>query len=159
MQTAWIAEYKADTLYQYRSQKEMADKALAHCDERAFFASLRADGDEHTNSIAILVKHIGGNLRSRWTDFLTSDGEKPDRQREREFVEEQADSREAIMQRWEAGWQVALTTLEALSEQDFATTVHVRGEPLSVIQAIQRNLLHTTHHVGQIDLMATVLKP
>lgn len=158
MQSSWIAEYKADALYQYRSQKEMADNALTHCDDRAFFARLRADGDEHTNSIAILVKHIGGNLRSRWTDFLTSDGEKPDRQREREFVEEQADSREAIMQRWEAGWQVALATLDALSEQDFATTVYVRGEPLSVIQAIQRNLLHTTHHVGQIDLMATVLK-
>ena len=159
MQPSWIAEYKADTIYQYRSQKEMADNALAHCDDRAFFARLRADGDEHTNSIAILVKHIGGNLRSRWTDFLTSDGEKPDRQREREFVDEQADSREAIMQRWEAGWKVALATLESLNEQDFATMVSIRGESLSVIQAIQRNLLHTAHHVGQIDLMATVLKP
>ena len=159
MQTTWIAEYKADALYQYRSQKEMADNALAQCDDRAFFARLRADGDEHTNSIAILVKHIGGNLRSRWMDFLTSDGEKPDRQREREFVDEQEDSREAIMQRWEAGWQVALTTLESLNEQDFATTVFIRGEALSVIQAIQRNLLHTAHHVGQIDLMATALKP
>lgn len=84
MTQSFIAEYKADIIAQYRAQKEMAEQALARVDDAAFFKRLRADGDEHTNSIAILVKHIGGNLRSRWTDFLTTDGEKPDRQRERE---------------------------------------------------------------------------
>lgn len=155
--SSFISAYQADVLASYREQKAMADAALARCDDRIFFARLRDDGDEHTNSIAILVKHLAGNFRSRWTDFLISDGEKPDRFREREFVEEESDSRAALMQRWEEGWAILFATLEGLRESDFERTVVIRGEPYSVLRAISRNLLHTAHHVGQIDLLATAL--
>ncbi len=152
-----IAQYKSDIIVQYRAQKETADKALARVDDAMFFTRLRADGDEHMNSIAILVKHIAGNLRPRWTDFLTTDGEKPDRHREREFMQSEGESRAEIMQRWERGWQIALDTLESLREEDFSRTVTIRGEPHTVIRAIHRNLTHLAHHIGQIDLLATLL--
>jgi uncharacterized damage-inducible protein DinB len=158
MSTAFIAEFKAEVLARYGEQKEMADAALARCDDRMFFARLRADGDEHTNSIAILVKHISGNFRSRWTDFLTSDGEKPDRHRAREFIQGEEENRAMIMQRWEEAWQILFATLEALTEADFARTVTIRGEPHTVLQAIARNLTHAAHHIGQIDLLATALR-
>jgi hypothetical protein len=105
-----------------------------------------------------LVKHISGNFISRWTDFLTSDGEKADRQRPREFVDEVSDNRPKMMERWEEGWHRLFATLESLTEEDFAKTVYIRDEAHSVVKAILRNLLHTTHHIGQIDLLATVLK-
>jgi len=155
---SFIAEYKADFIAQYRAQKESADKALARVDDAAFFQRLRADGDEHTNSIAILVKHIGGNLRSRWMDFMTTDGEKPDRHREREFMQGESESRAEIMQCWEVGWQTLFDALESLHEEDFARTITIRGEPHTVIQALHRNLLHATHHIGQIDLLATLVQ-
>ncbi|MCB9133930.1 MAG: DUF1572 family protein [Anaerolineales bacterium] len=157
MNNLWI-EFKAEVLDQYQQQKQMAEAALAQVDDAAFFAHLKEDGDDHTNSIAILVKHLSGNFLSRWTDFLTTDGEKADRQRPREFVHEANDNRTQIMERWEAGWQCLFDTLEALTEEDFAKTVYIRGEAHSVVKAILRNLLHTTHHIGQIDLLATVLK-
>jgi hypothetical protein len=119
---------------------------------------MREDGDEHTNSIAILVKHISGNFLSRWTDFLTTDGEKPDRERPREFVYETSDNRTQIMERWEEGWQRLFGTIESLTEEDFSKTVYIRGEAHSVVKAILRNLLHAAHHIGQMDLLATVLK-
>src|SRR5262245_48221586 len=103
MTTVWIPEFKDEVLARYREQKEMADAALARCDDRMFFARLRQDGDDHTNSIAIVVKHLSGNFRSRWTDFLDTDGEKPDRHREREFIQGEEDNRTQIMQRWEEG--------------------------------------------------------
>ncbi|MCA1553805.1 MAG: DUF1572 domain-containing protein [Chloroflexi bacterium] len=158
MPESFIAEYKSEIVEEYRRQKQAADEALARVSDDAFFERLRADGDEHTNSVAILVKHIGGNLRSRWTDFLTTDGEKPDRYREREFMEEQSDSREAIMQRWERGWQVTLDTLASLRDEDFSRTVTIRDEPHSVVRAINRNLTHLALHIGQIDLLATLLQ-
>jgi hypothetical protein len=133
-------------------------KALGRVDDATFFAHLKEGGDEHTNSIAILVKHISGNFISRWTDFLTSDGEKADRQRPREFVHEASDNRPQMMERWEEGWQRLFVTLESLTEEDFAKTVSIRDEAHSVVKAILRNLLHATHHIGQIDLLATVLK-
>jgi len=157
MTTAFIAEYKTEIIAEYRQQKATADAALARVDEQAFFKRLGIDGDEHTNSIAILVKHLGGNLRSRWTDFLTTDGEKSDRFREREFIEQAGEGHREIMQRWERGWQIALDTLASLRPEDFARTVTIRGEPHSVMRAIHRNLLHTAHHVGQIDLLATLV--
>jgi hypothetical protein len=155
--SSFIADYQADILSQFREQKALADAALARCDDRMFFARLREDGDDHTNSIAILFKHLSGNFRSRWTDFLTTDGEKPDRHREREFVEEGGDGRTTLMQRWEEGWAILFAAIGGLSEEDFSRTVVIRGEPHSVARAIHRNLLHAAHHIGQIDLMATVL--
>lgn len=157
MNSPWM-DFKAEVIEQYQAQKEMADAALDRTDDATFFAYLKEDGDDHTNSIAILVKHISGNFISRWTDFLTSDGEKADRRRPREFLREESDSRPQMMQRWEEGWRILFATLESLTEADFAKTVYIRDEPHSVVRAILRNLLHATHHIGQIDLLATVLK-
>jgi hypothetical protein len=151
-------EFKTEVIAQYQQQKETADAALARVNDAMFFAHLKEGGDAHSNSIAILVKHISGNFISRWTDFLTSDGEKPDRQRPREFVDETSDNRPQMMERWEEGWRRLFATLKSLTEEDFAKTVYIRDEAHSVVRAILRNLLHTTHHIGQIDLLATVLK-
>jgi hypothetical protein len=158
MSNAWM-EFKAEVIAQYQEQKKMADTALERVDDAGFFARLNEGEDQHTNSLAILVKHISGNFISRWTDFLTTDGEKADRQRPREFVQEGSDDRTQIMQRWEEGWRVLFTTLDSLAEEDFGKTVYIRGEAHTVVKAILRNLLHATHHIGQIDLMATVLSP
>lgn len=151
-------EFKAEVIDQYHQQKQMADAALGRVNDAAFFVRLREDGDDHTNSIAILVKHLSGNFLSRWTDFLTSDGEKADRERPREFLHEASDNRPQIMDRWEEGWQCLFTALEALTEEDFAKTVYIRGEAHSVVKAILRNLLHAAHHIGQIDMLATALQ-
>jgi hypothetical protein len=158
MTTNWFGDYKAALVAGYTAQKQMADTALARCADTQFFARLREDGDDHTNSLAILVKHISGNFHSRWTDFLTSDGEKPNRHREREFLHEDQDNRAQIMQRWDQAWALAISTLEALSEEDFGRTVQINGKPWTVPAAIQSNLLHAAHHIGQIDLLATVLQ-
>lgn len=157
MKSSWM-EFKSEVLVQYHQQKQMADAALSRVDDDAFFAYLKDDGDEHTNSIAILVKHISGNFLSRWTDFLTSDGEKADRERPREFTYEASDNRTEIMQRWDEGWRCLFETIESLTEEDFTKTVYIRGEAHSVVKAILRNLLHATHHIGQIDLLVTALK-
>lgn len=133
--------------------------SLGAVDDAAFFAQLNEGEDQHTNSLAILVKHISGNFISRWTDFLTTDGEKADRQRPREFQHEESDDRKQIMARWEEGWRVVFATLDSLVEEDFSKTVYIREEAHSVVKAILRNLLHATHHIGQIDMMATVLSP
>jgi hypothetical protein len=158
MSSSFILHYKENIIAHYREQKDMADAALARTEDAALFKVLGDSPDDHTNSMAILVKHIAGNLRSRWSNFLTSDGEKPDRQRECEFIEESADTRQTLLARWEEGWRILFDTLESLSEEDMQGAVTIRGEPHSVLQAIQRNLLHTAHHVGQIDLLATALK-
>ncbi|RIK44645.1 MAG: hypothetical protein DCC55_01915 [Chloroflexi bacterium] len=157
MNSAWIA-FKAEVIAQYQEQKQMADAALGRVDDALFFAHLRENGDDHTNSLAVLVKHISGNFISRWTDFLMTDGEKPTRQRPREFLHEVSDNRAQIMQRWEEGWRLLFTSLESLQEADFAKTVYIRGEAHSVVKAILRNLLHATHHIGQIDLLASALR-
>jgi hypothetical protein len=157
MSSSWM-EFKTEVIAQYQQQKEMADAALARVDDAMFFAHMKEGGDAHSNSIAILVKHISGNFISRWTDFLTSDGEKADRQRPREFVDEASDNRPQMMERWEEGWRRLFATLTSLTEEDFAKTVYIRDEAHSMVKAILRNLLHTTHHIGQIDLLATVLK-
>jgi hypothetical protein len=157
MSSSWM-EFKAEVIAQYQQQEEMAEAAFARVDDAMFFAHLDEGGDAHSNSIAILVKHISGNFISRWTDFLTSDGEKADRQRPREFVDEVSDNRPKMMERWEEGWHRLFATLQSLTEEDFVKTVYIRAEAHSVVKAILRNLLHTTHHIGQIDLLATVLK-
>jgi hypothetical protein len=142
--------YLEDALYQFRKLKELAEKAISQVADEHFFSVL----DDESNSISIIVKHMAGNLRSRWTDFLTSDGEKPDRHRDSEFVIETEDTRAVFMQRWEAGWRCLFEALEPLRAEDLSRTVLIRSEPHSVIQAINHELTHYAYHVGQIVFLA-----
>ncbi|HUH11562.1 MAG TPA: DUF1572 family protein [Longimicrobiales bacterium] len=134
----------------FRQQKELAAKAAARLDDAAFFQPL-GSGE---NSVAILMKHMGGNLRSRWTAFLTSDGEKPDRRRDAEFEIEEGDTRERILEGWEEGWRLALGTLGSLEPVDLPGIVTLRGETLGVVAAVERQLAHAAYHTGQIVLLA-----
>jgi hypothetical protein len=118
----------ADVRYEFQRHKKLADKALAALDDESFF---RKPG-EAVNPVALIVKHLGGNLLSRWTDFLTTDGEKPSRNRDGEFIIQPEDTRTSLMQRWEAGWAAVLGTLDALQESDLSKTITIRGEPHSV---------------------------
>jgi len=142
--------YLDDCLFQLRKLKAQADKAMAQVDDQQFFAVI----DPDANSIALIVKHVSGNMRSRWTDFLTSDGEKPDRDRDAEFERDGADTREAILARWEAGWDLLLKMLASLRPGDLGKTVAIRKEPHTALQAINRQLSHYSSHVGQIVLLA-----
>jgi hypothetical protein len=135
---------------EFSSLRTLAERAAAQLDEQAFFATLSADG----NSVALLMKHVGGNLRSRWTDIFTTDGEKPDRFRDREFERESADTRQSIDAVWTAGWQAVLDTLDTLATDDLLRTVRVRGEPMTVARGLTRSLAHTAGHVHQIILLA-----
>jgi hypothetical protein len=139
---------------EFRQLKRLSERAMAQLDDAQFFAQL----DAESNSVAILVKHVAGNLRSRWTDFLTSDGEKPDRNRDDEFVLDSAATREALMQAWERNWQVLFDALEPLRPEDAMRQVVIRHEPHTVIQAIHRQMLHYAQHVGQIIFLAKHLK-
>jgi uncharacterized damage-inducible protein DinB len=136
----------------FRKQKQMAEKAIAQLSDE----QLRQPLDANTNSIAVIMKHLGGNLRSRWTDFLTTDSEKSWRNRDDEFVDKFT-SREEIVQAWESGWAVLLSTLESLTDADLDREVTVRGEVHSVPLAILRALDHSGYHVGQIVLTARLL--
>jgi hypothetical protein len=142
--------YLADVLSQFEELKGQAERALEQVDETAFFAPL----DTEANSLALLVKHLAGNNRSRWRDFLTTDGEKPDRRRDREFEREPGDTRESLMTAWAEGWAVLFGTLRALTPDDLGRTVTIRHEPVAVLQAINRALAHQAAHVGQIVLLA-----
>jgi len=139
-----------DAVVQLKKLKAQADKALAQTADDHLFATL----DPESNSIAIIMKHIAGNMRSRWTDFLTSDGEKPDRQRDTEFELAAADTRERILALWEDGWARTLSAVSSLTAADLSKTVHIRGEAQSVIEAINRQMTHYAAHVGQIVLLA-----
>src|SRR5688500_17071861 len=141
-------EYLSETSASFRTYRKQAELALAQVGDDAFTAA----PDPESNSIAIIVKHVGGNLRSRWTDFLESDGEKPDRDRDREF--EGGDTRDALMALWEEGWSALFGTLEVLTPADLERTVAIRGEPHSVVKALQRSLAHTASHMGQIVYLA-----
>ena len=122
---------------------------MAQLSDEQLFVTL----DPESNSIAIIVKHMAGNMRSRWTDFLTTDGEKPDRNRDSEFVDAPA-NREALLSLWEQGWQYLFGALEPLSEEDLQRTVRIRGEAHSVMQAINRQVAHYSYHCGQIVFLA-----
>lgn len=145
----FFENYRNDALQSFRNYKKLADRAVEQVSDEEFFSAI----DEEANSIAIIVKHIAGNLRSRWTDFLTSDGEKPDRHRDTEF-EMIADTRESLMSAWEQGWTILFDAIEPLTEDDFAKTVPIRGEPHTIVEAINRQLTHYSYHVGQIVLLA-----
>ena len=144
-----IAIYHADAVTSFRTYKMLAERAIGQVSDEEFFATI----DEEANSIALIVKHISGNLRSRWTDFLTSDGEKPDRHRDTEF-ELIGDTRESLMKFWEDAWQILFDVIEPLKPDDFLLTVTIRGEPHSVVEAMNRQLTHYAYHVGQIVLLA-----
>ena len=141
--------YLPDAVREFRKYRKMADAAIAQVPEAQWFVRL----DPETNSLAVLMKHMSGNMRSRWTDFLTSDGEKPDRNRDGEF-EEETDTPASIRERWEKGWGCLFDAIERLSDADLARTVTIRGEPHTVLQALQRQLTHYAYHVGQIVFLA-----
>ena len=141
--------FLADSLDLFRYYKHLADRATEQVPDAGLFATL----DAESNSIAIIAKHISGNMRSRWTDFLSADGEKPDRDRDSEFAAP-AKTRDELLAQWEAGWKCAFAALESLTDADLARTVQIRGEAHSVMQAINRNLNHTSYHVGQIVFLA-----
>jgi hypothetical protein len=149
MNEQFIENYQADTLEAFRNYKKLAERAIEQVGEDEYFKAI----DEESNSIAVIVKHIGGNLRSRWTLFLTTDGEKPDRHRDSEFIAE-TDTREALTEFWETGWNALFGTLESLRTEDFGKTVQIRGEDFSVLKALNRSLAHTAYHVGQITFLA-----
>jgi hypothetical protein len=142
--------YLDDAIRQLRKLKDQADKAIAQTGEEHLFATL----DAEANSIALIMKHVAGNMRSRWTDFLTSDGEKPDRDRDREFELAADDTRARIVSGWEDGWTRVFDALVSLSPEDLGRTIRIRGEAHSVIEAINRQTTHYAAHVGQIVLLA-----
>ncbi|MEP6472039.1 MAG: DUF1572 family protein [Acidobacteriota bacterium] len=142
--------YLADALSEFRKYKTFAEKALAQVSDEDWFRRI----DPESNSVALVVKHLSGNLRSRWTDFLTTDGEKPDRNRDAEFEEEDADTKEALLARWETGWRLLFAALDPLTDDDLQRTVTIRGEPHTVLQAITRQLTHYASHVGQVVFLA-----
>ncbi len=135
---------------EFKRTKALADAAMAQVTTEQFFAA-PAEGD---NSIAVIVKHVGGNLLSRWVDFLTSDGEKPGRNRDVEFEIMAGDTQESIVRQWESGWAALFSALEPLTDSDLERTITIRGEPFSVLQAINRQLTHYSYHVGQIVYVA-----
>lgn len=141
--------YIEDSLGLFRHYKNLAERAVEQVADEQLFSTL----DEEGNSIAVLVKHLAGNMRSRWTDFLTTDGEKPSRDRDAEFETPPA-NRSELMNLWEHGWNCLLEALESLSDADLSRTVTIRGEPHSVMQAINRQIAHYPYHVGQIVLLA-----
>ncbi|HZS04577.1 MAG TPA: DUF1572 family protein [Blastocatellia bacterium] len=146
--------YLDDSIEQFRKLKVMADKAIAQVDDRELFFA----PDPESNSIAVIIKHISGNQRSRWTDFLTSDGEKPNRHRDTEFEIDETTTRETVLEWWEGGWKCLFDALEPLRPEDLMRTVTIRGLPHTVVMAINRQLTHYASHVGQIVFLAKQLK-
>jgi hypothetical protein len=144
------ALYLADVKARFESIRAQAERAAAQVDDAAFFEALSAE----ENSIAVVMKHMAGNLRSRFSDFLTSDGEKPDRNRDAEFEQTPADTREAILARWAEGWRILFDAIDTLTPGDLTRTVTIRGEPHTVIQALSRQLVHQSQHAGQVVLLA-----
>jgi hypothetical protein len=146
--------YLDEVRRQFRGNKRLAEAAIAQLKDEELFFTL----DPESNSIAILVKHLAGNMRSRFTDFLTTDGEKPDRFRDREFELNAATTRADVMRWWEEGWEQVFTTLNALKPEDVMRTVTIRGEPHTVLQAMNRQIAHYASHSGQIILLAKHLR-
>jgi uncharacterized damage-inducible protein DinB len=152
--TSIAAAYLDESFRTFRGYKRMADGALEQLTDRDFFHL----PDPESNSVALTVKHIAGNLRSRWTDFLTTDGEKPDRNRDQEFILVEGDTREDLMRYWERSWETTFSSLQSLKPEDVTRTVTIRGEPHTVLQAISRIVAHITYHVGQIVFLAKHLR-
>lgn len=146
--------YLENVIGEFRLLKKQGERAMEQLSDDEFFVAL----DPESNSIAILVKHLAGNMRSRWVDFLSGDGEKPDRFRDQEFVLDDSVSPEDVMNWWEQGWRHVFNALEPLQPEDATRTVMIRQEPHTVVQAINRQLTHYATHVGQIVFLAKHLK-
>ena len=142
--------YLADIRRSFRNYRTLAETALAHIDDGHLTATLGTDD----NSIAVIMQHVAGNLRSRFTDFLTADGEKPNRDRDAEFESHPGVSRDALMSVWNAAWDVLLHEIDALTPGDLEKTVQIRREPFGVVEALGRSVTHTAYHVGQIVFLA-----
>ena len=150
-----IAEHYLDEVRrQFRGHKRMAEGAMAQLRDDEFFVTL----DSESNSVAVIVKHLAGNMRSRFLDFLTSDGEKPDRHRDQEFEIGPATAREEVMRWWETGWGHVFAAVESLQPGDVTRTVTIRSEPHTVLQALNRQVAHYAYHIGQIVFLAKHLR-
>jgi len=145
-ENSFAMTYYDEVRRSFRGYKRLADGALAQLDDRDFFRA----PDPESNSAALIVKHVAGNLRSRWKDFLTTDGEKPDRHRDQEFILTPEDTRQELMRRWEESFQIVFDAIGSLTAEDFSRTVTIRREPHTILQAMNRSLMHTAYHVGQI---------
>lgn len=147
---AIVQNYHEDAVKALRAYKKLAEKAVAQLKEEEFFVTL----DDEANSVAVVMKHMAGNMFSRWTDFLTSDGEKPNRNRDMEFVIEPQTTKDDVLAYWERGWQCVFDAVEPLRPEDFDKTVMIRGEKHTIVQAINRQLMHYAYHIGQIVFLA-----
>ena len=152
--TDLFSHYLEEIRRQLRGHKRMAEAAMEQLEDKDFFATI----DAESNSVAVLAKHIAGNARSRFTDFLTTDGEKPDRFRDREFEIPTTASRSEVMRAWEEGWSIVFATLDSLKPEDVTRTITIRHEPHTVMQALNRALAHYAQHVGQIVFLAKHLR-
>ena len=146
--------YLADAIKTFRDYKKLAERAFAQTSDEDFFKTI----DEESNSIAVNIKHMAGNMLSRWTDFLTTDGEKPERDRDIEFVMLPGTTRDDMIAYWEKGWQCVFDAVEPLGRDDLMRTVTIRGQDHTVIQAINRQLAHYAYHTGQIVFLAKHFK-
>ena len=146
--------YLEDALQTFRDYKKLAERAFAQIDNADFFRTI----DPESNSIAVNMKHTAGNMLSRWTDFLTTDGEKPERDRDMEFVMLPATTKEEMIAYWDQGWQATFDAVEPLKPEDLMRTVTIRGQDHTVVQAINRQLAHYAYHVGQIVYLAKHFK-
>ncbi len=152
--TDLASHYLEEIKRQLRGHKRMAEAAMAQLEDKDFFTTI----DPESNSIALLVKHIAGNARSRFTNFLTTDGEKPDRLRDQEFELTGATTREEVLRWWEQGWSRVFATIDELKPEDVTRTVTIRQEPHTVMQALNRALAHYAQHIGQIVFLAKHLR-
>jgi hypothetical protein len=143
------ATYLTDIQRTFRNYRTLAERAITQIPDERLFVAI----DDDANSIAIIMQHVAGNLRSRFLDFLTADGEKPDRNRDAEF-EPHITSRAELLRRWDEAWQIALGSIDGLRPDDLERTIHIRGEAFAVVEALDRSATHTAYHVGQIVFLA-----
>jgi Protein of unknown function (DUF1572) len=149
MPLEFTTSYIKDSVDILRYYKTLGERAMAQASDEALVSS----PDPESNSIAIIVKHLAGNMRSRWSDFLTTDGEKPDRNRDSEF-ESPPQTRAELLALWESAWKIVFSEFAPLTDSDLARTVRIRGERHSVMQAINRQIAHYAYHIGQIVYIA-----
>ena len=150
-----MKDFLADLRHDFQVHKRLADRAMAQLDDEGFFRRPAA----HVNPVALIVKHLAGNLASRWTHFLTTDGEKSSRDRDGEFVITQQDTRVSLLAAWERGWKTLFDTLDSLGESDLEKSVTIRGEKHRVSQALLRGLSHAAYHTGQILYLVRLWLP
>ena len=143
--------YLDNARFELERMKKLAERAMEQITDEA---ALHFELDDASNSIAVIVQHLSGNMVSRWTDFLTTDGEKPTRDRDGEFEANRGRDRDELMKLWDKGWSTAFTSLSALTTDDLDKSIRIRGEELSVLEAIQRQITHASYHIGQLVYLA-----